>query len=961
MLSGDAEIQRHTHKEGDFVFVSNDLTSEGFHHQPELVRFEHLFDFGKDGAYLEAKATEDGDFYVALQVMDTFGTYDEFFIPITEDQCNPFAETVVELTVNGNFVGRFRYGGDDRSYYLFVTEDVVSIKKGDTIRYTVVKGDGAIFTSIILMKDKPAPQFNEICDITTDNGELRFWTRLASRVSIIFGDESFSENQYLNNHRFTIPKRLWGIRFVIEAVAEDGSILRGRGTVKSKKTEKKENIKYKIQLHSKGKSEEAAPVMSVLPFAKGEVFDLENLSIVDDRGNAYIADGKVTSRWQDESIRTVAITAILPNDGRMFYAQNEVETDFGDTDFTAGKTDNGVFVEANGKSYVFLDTNASVLPDRELYAVLYDENGRKFVAEGGSYEISEAGNNHIIISRENRFVMGGDEHFKAICHIHFYRDISAYSLEFAFENDLMEKEHTSIQGIYLEEQGVAGETSLVYQLDEKTALVDGKHIDERVSGDFCIGEEPVIMKDFWQNYPKSFELAKGELKIGICPFITEPERYRDENIELESRLFFHLKTGKYEFHCGLKKYHTVIFGADAQKLVNIPFLAPDKNVVESSYAFGYITCECTDFPEYDRLMKENLEKYMEHRENYREYGMLNYGDSFGERNIHWTNMEYDFPYGMIIQYLRTGDEQYYWLAQSAVEHFEGIDCSHRNIHFEEDGLYFVHTPGHANNYYPFEMLPTSFQLIKSHVGHLFSHGLYEYYKVSGVERYKEAVLACADSLAKYYARRYDFLTEREPGWALLTLEAAYELTCDPYYLNACRIILERVYVKQEVAGGTVQSLMMIEPEYVEEYGRTCYSGKPFMIGILGNAIKYFYLLTGDERAKQSVLALGRWLADDMYDKETKGFWYTDSYKLVGKHINHPETSNEILDTVLFACIEDCSREYLEMAREAFDHTLKSTFRRECDISKVLSMKLRFAPEIMYDFAQARKLLEKKGE
>ena len=387
-------------------------------------------------------------------------------------------------------------------------------------------------------------------------------------------------------------------------------------------------------------------------------------------------------------------------------------------------------------------------------------------------------------------------------------------------------------------------------------------------------------------------------------------------------------------------------------------MLPPKELIEESCAFGHISCQCADFPQYDSVMADGLEKYLEHREKYREFGMLNYGDSFGEREIHWTNMEYDFPYGMLIHFLRTGDERFYRLAETAAEHYEGIDCSHRNIHFEENGYFFIHTVGHANNYYPFESLPQSFGYIKSHIGHIFVHGLTEYYKVTGIERYKEAVISCANSIAKYYTLRYDFLTEREPGWSMLALEAAYELTLDPYYLNACRIILERIYKKQDPKTGCLKYFMYIVPKEGQT-GEVCYGGKSFMHGIVGSALKYFYYLTGDEKAKRAAIAIARWLADDMYDEEMNQFWYTEAFKRLNHRVVQPETNIEILDVILFACLETGNQEYLEIARKAFEHTLLSPYRRECDVAKIFSMRLRFAPEIMSDYECARKTIKNR--
>ena len=965
-LSGDTEVVKHIDTPGDYVFVSDMIQNEGFHIQPEFIRFQHVFDQGSTGAKVWVQAPCDGEFYVALQIQDTFGTFDEEFVPVPDTECGPFIERLVELSVGGKPLGTFRFGGDDRKYYNFVTKQPVMLRKGDEICYRVLEGEKALFTAIMLMQQRPKEQTNAILNVSTDNGEVRFWTKVASRVQLIFGDKVYTESQYLNNHKFQIPEEFWGIRFAIEACDEQGNIVRGRGTCRGKVAEKRENGSIWMALGScrveNLDSTFEVPVQSVLPVKQGVLFDTDNIQIYDDSGKSYPTDCVVTSRWQDESLRTVALSALLPMDERKFHVSNNSEekkqTDELQKLFVKQESDG--FTVVNGeKMWHFCNDSDAILPDREIYAVLYDENGERFVATGGCYQVTYEGLNHVTVSRINHFERNGKKHLKCLTHLHFYRGIDAYSLEFGFENDLMEREFTVLTGIYLEEKGCFGKDMDLLQLDQDIVIENGERITKRHDGWFENEEESLFVQDFWQNYPKSVSVSNEIRKIGICPFITQPEHYRNENIRLESRWFFYLKTGKYEFHCGLQKFHTIVWGKEARRLSDIIYLAPDKYVLEESAAFGHLKCDCPDFKEYDQMMLEGFEMYENHRESYLEYGMLNYGDSFGERDIHWTNQEYDFPYGLLIHFLRTGDQRFYQIGRRAAAHYAEVDCSHRNVHYEENGWFFIHTVGHANNYYPPFLLPGCFEFIKSHVGHIFSQGMAEYYKMTGIERYKQVLIDCADSLAKYYTAKYDFLTEREPGWSMLTLEAAYELTLDPYYLNACRIIMERVYQKQDPATGCLKYFgYEVTPECTEEErsDTVCYGGKAFMHGIVGSAAKYFYHLTGDVRARDAAIRIARWLAEEMFDETIDGFWYTEGYKKGNRREDEPEVNIEILDVILFACLETGNKEYLRIAKRAFQKTLDATYRKDFNVSKIFAMRLRFAPEIMYYYRKAQQLL-----
>jgi hypothetical protein len=122
--------------------------------------------------------------------------------------------------------------------------------------------------------------------------------------------------------------------------------------------------------------------------------------------------------------------------------------------------------------------------------------------------------------------------------------------------------------------------------------------------------------------------------------------------------------------------------------------------------------------------------------------------------------------------------------------------------------------------------------------------------------------------ADYFARTdlsrpYDFFDCRVPGWFLIMMTSAYHATGDPYYLNAARVVVERVLEAQDKAprplpdyqaagrkpfqqGGW--SRMMVpghcecEPRHRGNAG--------FMVAVLLSGLKYYHDVTRDERFRR---------------------------------------------------------------------------------------------------------------
>ena len=153
----------------------------------------------------------------------------------------------------------------------------------------------------------------------------------------------------------------------------------------------------------------------------------------------------------------------------------------------------------------------------------------------------------------------------------------------------------------------------------------------------------------------------------------------------------------------------------------------------------------------------------------------------------------------------------------------------------------------------------------------------EHYFLTGDRRSVETARKIADRYDTQRMVGYDFSNCRDAGWHLILTLGVWRATGDPFYLNAAKIIVERVLERQtplpkfNTAGGGWRRMMvpghcLCEPAH--------YGNAGFMVGILLTGLRLYHLETDDARVARSIIAGARFLIDDMWVEEVKGFRYT---------------------------------------------------------------------------------------
>ena len=349
------------------------------------------------------------------------------------------------------------------------------------------------------------------------------------------------------------------------------------------------------------------------------------------------------------------------------------------------------------------------------------------------------------------------------------------------------------------------------------------------------------VQDFWQNFPKALRWQGGALGIGLFP--------------RESRSGFELQGGE-------QKRHSVLldFGLPGQETVLARLQYPvqvwvDPMWVEETKAVSYFVAkqndpnqECLDYVDH---IIEGSNSFFNKRETIDEYGWRNFGDLYADHEavnhsgpdalISHYNNQYDFIYGALIHFLRTGDPRWRQLSDKAARHTIDIDI----YHTDQDKSAYNHGLFWHTDHYKDAGTCTHRTYSRQNGGkggygggpsneHNYTSGLLHYYYLTGDPGAAEAVLELAgwvlgmddgaqtllgliddgptgsasQTLSPLYQK-----PGRGAGNSVNALLDAYRLTTDRRYQAKAEALVQRCIHPQD----DIEALKLDEPEYRWSY------------------------------------------------------------------------------------------------------------------------------------------------
>ena len=477
----------------------------------------------------------------------------------------------------------------------------------------------------------------------------------------------------------------------------------------------------------------------------------------------------------------------------------------------------------------------------------------------------------------------------------------------------------------------------------------------------------IALRDFWQNYPKAFSVGKDGIEVGLCPSF-EPGLYDKFPFEKEGHhLYYYLLDGRYRLKRGVSKTHELFLCFDTGNrraehcaVFQRPLLAtaPPEWYCGSKAFYSVAPRDEEYFKLYEEAVDKNIAAYAAQRERQHDYGMLNYGDWYGERGTNWGNVEYDTQHALFLEYIRSGNPDAFFLGAATEIHNRDIDTVHWNDDASEIGAVYVHQMCHVGDYYD-KAVPGSLGFPQGGytVSHAWTEGHFDHAFLTGDRRSWEAGSAVADFfIRKELGRPYNFSSCRTPGWHLIMLASAYAATNDPYYLNAAKVVVDWVLESQDTEPRPLPDYQKDgrEPFQAGGWSRMMHPGHcqciprhrgnaGFMVAILLSGLKYYHDVTGDPRVREAIIRGARNLLDETYSDEVHGFRYTSC----------PAT--EYRPGASFLMVEGIARAYLWTGDERFRRVLTEALplgAKGSGYGKGFTQYYRIAPRVLADLKEA---------
>jgi hypothetical protein len=627
------------------------------------------------------------------------------------------------------------------------------------------------------------------------------------------------------------------------------------------------------------------PLTFGVPFPPGELADPASLRLLGPDGAEIPCQVALVGRWRaDQSVRWLRLDTLVP------VAARALTVEYGSA---VTRREAGPALAAPPAALAAL---AAVLtaPDGKAYRGTIDETATE-----------AAGPVKTVLRAHGHYAADDGAKLCAFtARLTVWAGSGLQRLDYTFENDRAAEELTAIRSLVLEPMRGGGAAPLKVLTEAgELALTKGSRVLQRE--DFEWLQEPggakgkrlpgvvltgaangaVVMRDFWQSWPASIAAADGTAAFGLCPEL--PNGFYAGRKD-EEKLYYQIRDGLHTFRQGFTRtWEFWLIAADAAVATSLtgerPVAALPPEWLENSGVFQQLAISVRDqFRDYDEAVARGIDGYLANRDASREYGMMNFGDWFGERRLNWGNLEYDLGHGFLTQFMRTGNPAFFRRAEECVRHERDVDTRHYASDPRRVGQQWTHSMGHTAGYYPKgyqDMEIYSSPGWSDNRGHIWAQGMFEHYLLGGEPRSWETARLIADWAAGPQTTNFTFGNARETGWMTKLVIAAYLATDDPFYLSAAKIMLDGEHAKSVASGDHGFYFHELQPGHCDCPKGEKHSGEAnFMLGVLMTGMTLYYHATGDEQVAADIVKIARFCVESMWVPERLAFRYTSCPK-----------------------------------------------------------------------------------
>ena len=738
-------------------------------------------------------------------------------------------------------------------------------------------------------------------------------------------------------------------------------------------------------LEETGVARKAARVRFGLPLPQGRLFQTAQLRLLAPDGNEAPAQFAVMGLWPDQSLKWVLVqfnTAIAANERQLWRleygrdvrarAHRPTQLLLKNTPQNAVISNGLIQVVVNKERFgLAMSETGSPAGIKQLDVVLRDEAGKPFQASGAAcddWRVEEQGPERIVVRMAGRYSdRQGRGLMSYVARLTCQRQSPLVELSWTHINSETDVEFTDISSLYLSathattmntvaaafqdsdgrpQKAMVADlqtqsSATIFQLDDRRAqcsapfpAVPGndkspQRLDSAVSTSGVHGGLGIAVQKLWQRWPKAISAGSNELLIGLLP--TQPsENYGQD---LPYYLLYPFLKGKYRSKWGMAFTEKILIDVTGNLSRRELSAEADWPLIAVLPAEWYDSCRVFDdiaVPQgkqlslWDEWFAKRYDGNMRRREQQREYGFFNFGDSFGERGRNWTNNEYDFALGQFLQFLRSGDRRYYRLGMEAARHQADVDI----VHAYPDPFYIgsnhQHSIGHTGQWSQNPVRATWTHRYDAHTdarnGHTWLEGMVTAWCLAGEPRPMEASYALGEHIL--WAMTPDFKAlgthERSAGWSLKAAMSLYKHTGDQLYLDAAKKIFAVAYNEQKFDQGGAWPHVLPSDHAGKEPGAV--GNCLFLMGTILSGIKDYHEVTRDERAARSIVAAVGWIMLS-YDREVRGWPYTA--KLDGTPLWRPSpgSSPMLPQVVAYAGLLSNNRDMIQAAKDCLEAML----------------------------------------